>query len=355
METVQPESSPENAPHAQNMVNNFPYDERLSVWEISQLWLFYQTSSLRKCIFQYVIAQTQDPDMKAFYLDTLNTINAQLSTMTNLFLSADFSVPQGFTDKDVEPNAKRLFSDSLTLNFFRMMNRFRFVKLAHLLPLIIRPDLQEFFNSALVSEQNLMNRSKNLAIKKGIHTKPPYTPVSDKVNFISNQTWYGEFFKKGRSINVLELTHVFLQLDTKQIQRAIRLGFCQVVKDPKVKAFMIKGLDILDKVIERWSIILNKEDLPLPISWECEVTDSLDSPFSDKLMLYQILLMITYSVYDNGFSLANCNRKDIVAAFAKAELEQIPYGKDALDLMIANGWMEEIPLIIDRKKMIGLI
>jgi len=44
--------------------------------------------------------------------------------MTNLFNSVGFPIPNGFGDKDVLPNAKRLYSDSLMLVYLRTLNKF---------------------------------------------------------------------------------------------------------------------------------------------------------------------------------------------------------------------------------------
>jgi hypothetical protein len=348
MEISQQGFQQENVP-APNVSKSVPYDERLSSWEMSQLWLIYQANSSMKCILQYFAAKAQDPEIKALLNDALNIIFLQLSTITRLFNSVGFPVPHGFTDEDIETNAKRLFSDSLMLSFHRTIIRFRLVQLAHALPLAIRPDVREFFNDALVQEQNLLNKAEDLLTKKGINVRPPYTPVPDRVNYIADNSWYGNLFGSKRPINILELTHVFKRLENKLVESAIHLGFTQVVKDPKIKAYFSRGLDILDKEIDKWSKLLNKENTILPMSWRSEVTDSLESPFSDKLMLFRTVLITAYSVYANGFALANCNRTDLVTAFAKVEIDLSSYGKDGLDLMIDNGWMEEIPLAVDRK------
>jgi hypothetical protein len=328
---------------------DFPYDERISAWEISQLWLIYQANCSRKCFLQYFVAKSEDLEVKALLTDALNIVYPQLSTMINLFNSVGFPVPHGFTDEDVKTNTKRLFSDSLMLSAFRAITRFRLVKLAHALPLATRPDVRNFFNSALVQEQSILNKAEDLLTKKGINVRPPYIPIPDRVNYIANKNWYGNLFGSERPINALELTHVFKRLETKLVESAIHLGFTQVVKDKKIKAYFSKGLNIFDKEIKRWSNILNQEDIILPMSWRSEVTDSLESPFSDKLMLFQSLLDVTYSFYANGFALANCNRTDLVTSFTKVEIDLASYGKDGLDLMIDNGWMEEIPLSVDRK------
>jgi hypothetical protein len=353
METSQQVFQQENVT-TPGVVKDVPYDERLSSWEISQLWLTYQTVSTKKCFLQYFVAKTEDPDMKTLLNDYLNATFTELSTITDLFNSVGFPIPHGFTDEDVDPNAKRLYSDGLMLSYVRMMGGFRLVKWAHSLSLGIRPDVRDFFNSSLVQEQNLLNKAVDLLASKGINVRPPYTSIPDRVDYISNQSWYGSLFGETRPLNVLELTHVFRRLENKLYESAILLGFTQAAKDPKIKAYFLKGLDMFDKEISRWSEILNKEDLILPRGWKSEVTDSVESPLSDKVMLFQTILSVTFSVAENGFALANSNRKDLIADYTKVELDLASYGKDGLDLMIENGWMEEIPLATDRNKIIGL-
>lgn len=53
------------------------------------------------------------------------------------------------------------------------------------------------------------------------------------------------------------------------------------------------------------------------------------------------------------FALANCIRTDLVTAFAKVTLDLQIYGKEGLNLLIDNAWMEAIPLVVDREKIIG--
>lgn len=70
------------------------------------------------------IAHPKTPRLKLFLTTSLNSIPLRLSTMTNLFNSVGFPIPNGFGDKDVLPNAKRLYSDSLMLVYLRTLNKF---------------------------------------------------------------------------------------------------------------------------------------------------------------------------------------------------------------------------------------
>jgi len=354
METSQQGFQQANVP-VPSVSKNFPYDERLSSWEMSQLWLIYEANSSIKCILQYFVATAQDPEIKAVLNYALNGIIPQLSTVTNLFISVGFPIPHGFSDEDVNLNAKRLYSDSLMLTLLRKIIKFGFVKLAHALPLASRPDVQDYLNSALVFTQSLFNKTQHLLAKKGIAIKPPYTPVPDRVNYVTDKNnYYGSLLGKKRPLNVLELTHVSERLETKIAEKAILLGFVQVAIDKKVKAYFSKGNKMLDKEIDKWSSILKDEDLSSSLHWTSEVTDSTESPFSDRLMLFHVMFSITYSITANGFALGNCNRTDLVASFSKITLDLGGYDKEGLDLMIEKGWLEEIPLAADREEIISL-
>ena len=353
MQTTQ--NTPTQDTPTQSAVKSFPYDERLSSWEMSQLWIIYQANSSMRCILQYFVAKAQDHEIKDVLNDALNLIPLQLNSISNIFDSVGFPIPHGFNDGDVEPNAKRLFSDSFMLVYLRAINKFGLIKLAHSLPLASRPDVRAYLNNALVEAQNLLNKTEDILAKKGLVVKPPYTPVPDRVTYVTDSVSYvGGLLGKNRSMNVLELSHVFERLETKLAERALLLAFTQVAKDQKIKAHFSRGMDVLTKNVDRWSLILNNEDLILPISWRSEVTESTESPFSDRLMLFHKMTSISYSVTANGFALANCNRIDLVSAFSKSMLELQSFGKRGLELLIENRWMEQIPQVTDRNKIRNL-
>jgi hypothetical protein len=134
MQTTQEDFQQVNTP-TPSAVKNFPYDERLSSLEMSQLWLSYQACSSIRCILQCFVEKAQDTEIKAVLNDAFNDLTSQLNTMTNIFNSVGFPVPQGFNDDDVKLNAKRLYSDSLMLVYLRMITKFGLIQLAHSLPL----------------------------------------------------------------------------------------------------------------------------------------------------------------------------------------------------------------------------
>ena len=354
MEYVQPDASQGTQPIPYNLIKDDPADERLSAGEMGYLWETYLYNSMMKCMRQYMVAKAQDPEIRAVleYILGLNT--ARLNKLTQMFNTVGFPIPHAFTDEDVEPNAKRLFSDGLMLTVARGMANFELVECLMGLVSATRPDVKEYFNACIDEIQEMHKRADEVLLRKGFFVKPPYFPVPDRVEYVYQNSFFGGIFGKERPILALELTHVYTRLQTKMVDRAIILAFSQVAKSKKIRDFLSKGKKLADKHIEKWSKILQDEDLPIPSIWEQEITDSTESPFSDKLILFCVLNFMRNAITLYGISLANCSRFDIVTAFSLGILDFQGYAKDGLNLMISSGWQEKIPQASDRKEIIGL-
>ncbi len=91
--------------------------------------------------------------------------------------------------------------------------------------------------------------------------------------------------------------------------------------------------------------------MPIPITYQSSTTDSTESPFSDKLIIFHVGVFIAHSITGFGLALANCARTDLILIFARLVAELTDYVKDGLDLMIENGWLEKVPETADRKEL----
>jgi len=70
-------------------------------------------------LLQYFVAKAQDSEIHSVLEHALQLSTDHINTITQIFNSVNFPIPQGFTDEDVEPNAKRLFSDGYMLTYIR--------------------------------------------------------------------------------------------------------------------------------------------------------------------------------------------------------------------------------------------
>ena len=133
--------------------------------------------------------------------------------------------------------------------------------------------------------------------------------------------------------------------------RALKLGFAQVIKSDKLRDHLKRGLVIADKQIEILLSLLMKEGLPGPELINYQVTDSKESPFSDRLMMFHVTVTMAYILSSYGLGLTNSLRKDVVSTFSRLMAEILQYSKDGADLLIENKWLEKIPGAANRQEL----
>ena len=108
---------------------------------------------------------------------------------------------------------------------------------------------------------------------------------------------------------------------------------------------------VADQQIKDFSKIMQTDNLPVPKSWETEVTTSTDSPFSDKLMLYHIGFLFQVAQAYHGAGLAAAMRTDLVATYEGTILQNLMLTKKWFNIMIQNKWLEQPPLAPNRKEI----
>ncbi|WP_413303092.1 DUF3231 family protein [Bacillus sp. 1P10SD] len=105
------------------------------------------------------------------------------------------------------------------------------------------------------------------------------------------------------------------------------------------------------KHIKVFSSYLEMDSLPAPMSYDQEVTESIESPFSDKLMMFHFNLMIYVGIGNYGVSIAESQRSDMVIDYSRLNAEILKYSEDGANIMIANGWLEQPPIAANRRDL----
>ncbi|MGG1370011.1 DUF3231 family protein [Priestia megaterium] len=96
---------------------------------------------------------------------------------------------------------------------------------------------------------------------------------------------------------------------------------------------------------------MESHDLPVPISYEDEITNSQELPFSEKLMMFHISMNITARIGIYGISISQSQRSDLTIDYSRLLTEIIAYGEDGVNIMIDKEWVEKPPMAADRKKL----
>lgn len=128
-------------------------------------------------------------------------------------------------------------------------------------------------------------------------------------------------------------------------------GLSQVAKIKEVRQYFERGRDIAQKHIEVFSSRLSKEHLPSPMTWDSEVTDSTEAPFSDKLMMFHITALIASGIGQYGVSASTSPRADLATMYTRLSAEIGKYADEGANIMIKNGWMEKPPQSVDHEDL----
>lgn len=218
--------------------------------------------------------------------------------------------------------------------------------------LVTRPDVVVFHKGVLNAGVAVQDLTRELMLKQGTYIKPPYISTPDIVGFVKKQQFLAGFFGNKRAITAIEISHLFINIQTNSIGKALITGFSQVAENEEVKKYLVRGKQIAQKHTDIFSDFLKKEDIPAPMSWDSAVSDTTSSIFSDKLIMFHITAMIAAGVGNYGMAMAASPRRDIGLKYASLLPEISLYAEDGANIMIKHGWMEEPPQADDRDQLI---
>ncbi len=324
---------------------------RLTSAEISSLWGAYITNSMAICILSYFVEKVEDTEIKEVLVFSLDTAKVNFEGAKSIFIEENYPLPHGFTTEDVNVKAKRLWSDEFFLQYLNQMAKSGFATYGMAVGISSRKDIRDYFNKALTLNIELNNKAKDTLLSKGLYIRPPFIDPPDKVDFVKSQSFLKGWFGERKPLLGVEIAQLFHNAQTNAVGKALIMGFSQVAVKQDARDYFARGKDISKKQIEIFSSILNEEDIPSPMTWDTDVTDSQEAPFSDKLMMFHITLLNATGVGNYGLAMAASTRRDLVAHFVRLSEEIGQYAEDGANLMIKHGWLEEPPQSIDREKL----
>jgi len=327
-------------------------NEKLNAAEIGKLWAIYMGNTMASCVLRYFQKHTEDEDIKKVVETALNLSDAFVQDIKNIFIQENFPVPAGYTEKDVNLDAPRLFSDAYYLHYLHYTSKAAISIFSIAVSIMNRKDVRDFFINALQSTVQLVVEVNEVSRAKGRLIKSPHIPTPEKVDFVKQQSFLNGFFGEVRPLHALEIAHLYDNIENDIASKALLIGFSQVAQTEKVKEFFLRGKQITNKHIASCSQQLNKDDLPAPSLLDDLVTTSTHPPFSDKLMMWHKIDMFSMKIrtYANGISLNG--RRDLGGMYAKFLMDIGLYIEDGANIMIDQGWMEEPPKSADRKDLV---
>lgn len=324
---------------------------KLTASEIGTLWGEYVNGTMIEVVNRYMFSILEDDSIKKVFEIAIESWEKQKKQIVSFIEREGFPVPIGFNESDLNKGAERLFSDTFCLNYLHIMTINGLLGHTTALSVSVRKDLREFYNSCDNDAKRMYDLTIDLLLNKGKFQRDPYFYPSESPEFISTKDFVDGIFGKGRLLSASELISLSLNIKKSIMAKALSIGFSQVTGSKEVRKFFEELEEAADENIQALSKIMYKDNLPVPMSWETEVTMSKDSPFSDKLMLYHMgFLAQTAQVY-YGTGLATAMRTDLGAVYEKAILKSLAITKTWFDIMVKNKWLEQPPLAPNRKEL----
>lgn len=324
--------------------------------EISNLWVSYFAESQSICFLKSYVAKSKDPDIHSILQRALDVSSQRVKTMKDIYNSINHPIPEAFSDKDVDINAKQLFSESFTLLYTRLMHRFTLIDYSNALTVSSRSDFRNYFLECINTSQEIHQKATEILLAKGLLPKFPNIVIPDRVEYVHDKKYLGTnlgmLIGNKRPLNALEISHVFSTMETKLLLRVINLGHSQVVKSEKIKNYLTEAIRIADKQIKALSSFLADEDIPQPSASDILITDSKESPLSDKLILSHTVSVIAFIMVEYGFAMINSARSDLIVTFGDFTTDLLRLTKNGAELLIEGGWLERVPETADRKELI---
>ncbi|WHY69492.1 DUF3231 family protein [Neobacillus sp. SuZ13] len=327
--------------------------EQLTSTEITALWTSYINDTAIACQFKYFLTIVEDEEIKALVKHAFEIAQGNLKTLTEIFNKEKYPIPYGFKlIEDINVNAPRLYSDTYFLNYLHHASQIALQGYSIHLSVSVRADVYSHFSECISQLINFLRDVKELLLSKGLYIRSPYLPIPDDIDFVKKQSFLKGFFGERRPLIGTEISNLYVNFQRNAFGVATLIGFSQVAQSQEVAKFLFRGVEIAKKHCDVFGSILKEDYLPVPMSWDSNVTESTAYTFSDKLMMYYTSSLIALSIGFYGTSMAMSPRRDLGLHYVGLTAEIALYAEDGANIMIKNGWLEQPPMAPDRDELI---
>ncbi|WP_079528198.1 DUF3231 family protein [Halobacillus hunanensis] len=325
---------------------------KLTSAELSQLWSAYLNDTLAICEIEYYLKTVEDEEIKKLLSMGLQDSKAHIDRLTAIFNRNRYPVPKGFNkEDDVNMNAPQLFSDVYVLNWLNQFGKLGVDAYSASVNVVTREYIQDYFSECLSQSNEMVRMTNELLLAKGLYMRPPRLPAPNHVDFVKSQQFLAGWFGDIRPLTALEITNLHGNIQRNALGIVTMQGFAQTAQSKETGRYLTRGKQIAKKHTELFSSVMRKDDLPAPMTWSDEVTNSTANVFSDKLMLYKSSILTGISMGYYGASMAAIQRRDLGVQYARLIAEIAKFAEDGANLLIKNGWLEEPPRAADRDEL----
>lgn len=326
---------------------------KLTSAELGLLWMSYIPISARISVHGIFGGKSIDKGaqsiFKSYNIDVQNLKNEIAKILTN----EKVIIPFGFDERDITPEAPPVFDDVFNIMFLRRMMKLNFGHDGVFIGMTYMKEVNNYFESNYLICNKYYMMATNYLLRKGVIALPPFVPMPKKVKFIQDKNYMSgiNIFSPKRLLNTVEIGYIHEAMESSIFNMKLLKGFAQVATDSKVKKYFIEGMDLSNRIISKLSDILLQSDIQPPNFWNGKVTNSTESPFSDKLMMYINSLIASTPLGFTALGASFNMRIDLPLKLAFISKDTFEYAKKGAKIMIKHKWMEEPPQIKEKNNL----
>ncbi|GAB3806202.1 DUF3231 family protein [Virgibacillus kimchii] len=326
-------------------------DNTLTSAEVSSLWLQYMGDTMAICIYRYFLATVKDKEIQSILERSIQLSEQHVKEITGFLRQANFQIPIGFTEKDVNVHAPRLFSDQFILFYAYIMTIHGLTAYSLAITNTERQDIQDYFFECTKTSKTLFQSIRQAGKKHPKFKNVPSIPSPRTANFVESPGFVSNLIGDKRPLYSSEISTLFFNSMKTGFISSLSIAFSQVAEKEEVRNFMVKNVKLARKDAESFDVILQDDNLTIPEKWDIEITDSTISPFSDKLMMFHAGFLVNAALSYYGASIGSSFRSDITLNYSKVFVHAMEAGALSYNILVKNHWLEEQPQAIDRKML----
>ncbi|MFS0671585.1 DUF3231 family protein [Ornithinibacillus sp. 179-J 7C1 HS] len=321
---------------------------KLTAAEISSIWVQYMSDTMAICVYKYFLKIVKDKEIKSIIQVSLRMAEDHIKKMKEIFQNEGFQLPKGFTERDVNLHAPRLFTDQFLLFYSYIMTVHGITAYSLAYSTSEREDIQFYFSECITTSKKLFKKIMAIFKTKPKYVSPPSIPSPDKVEFLNTTGIISNLIGERRPLNCSEVSNLFFNSKKTGFISTLSLGFSQVAAREDIRNFMLKNVKLARQDANSFDAILQKDNLVIPEKWDSEITDSTISPFSDKLMMFHAAFLVNAALSYYGAALGSSLRSDVMLNYLKVYTHATEAGVLCYNIMVKHRWWERQPEV-DRK------
>lgn len=314
--------------------------------EILGLWNVYLSETMTTHVTRYFINKTEDISLRKILIKAEELSKKGVEFSGRVFREAHHPLPEGFEpERDVTINAPRVYSDSLIILIKNKLIQDALVVSTMALASASRKDIRDFFAMQIREGTEMINLLQDLIQQRGLSRALhiPFSDQSEKAR--SSFLFLGGILEGHRPLSVAEIFNLHLNYEMTAVLAVFLKSFAQFThEDRHVKEHFFRGYEIFNKQLQLFQNRLEESGMPQLPTWESELTDSKEAPFSERLMLFKTLLMLSATGGRYGVAVSTVSRKDIGTDFMRLMTEVLKYAEDTMNLFIKKGYFDQHPL-----------